>query len=117
MIFVFLIFPSASSNVFSLLNCSVLTDKRSHLVADLDVYCWEGEHTPYIAIAALFLFLFPFGVPFFLFSSPCAHALNCCRIDFRTYPRCTLDFYVRTCPFCRRPEACFDPRTTFHGES
>ena len=59
----FLLFMIASNSAFSLLNCTIMADGSYHLVGDLDVVCYEGEHLgPYIT-GIVFVFLYPVGVP------------------------------------------------------
>lgn len=53
----------ASNSAFSLLNCTMMADDKYHLVGDLDVVCYEGEHMGSYITGIVFVFLFPVGVP------------------------------------------------------
>ena len=68
-VFTFLIFVSTTNAIFGMLNCRVLADGKYHLVADLDVICYEGEHAPYQFAAFVFIIFYPIGVPTFLLLS------------------------------------------------
>ena len=49
--------------IFTVLNCKPFADGTYRLVADLDVVCFEGAHTPYVVVAVIFICLYPVGVP------------------------------------------------------
>ena len=53
----------ASNSAFSLLNCTIMADGSYHLVGDLDVVCYEGEHMGAYITGIVFVCLFPIGVP------------------------------------------------------
>jgi hypothetical protein len=64
---VFLLYPLLSRTIFHMFQCQTLHDHEAWHVDDFDVDCNSGEYTAFYAIAMVFVFIYPIGIPVGLF--------------------------------------------------
>jgi hypothetical protein len=64
---IFLLYPLLSRTIFHMFQCQTLHDHEAWHVDDFDVDCNSGEYTAFYAIAMVFVFIYPIGIPVGLF--------------------------------------------------
>ena len=64
---IFMRYPGTSKKIFEMFSCRAVSATASLLEQDLTITCYEGAHSGFAALAAVFMILYPIGIPLSLF--------------------------------------------------